>query len=66
MAAENLQRVRGKRRIEMKKRIRLLIAIFALPALLSACIIAPWDGYYGGGHHHGGYGGRGGWYDGRR
>jgi hypothetical protein len=50
----------------MKKRIRLLIAIFALPALLSACIIAPWDGYYGGGHHHGGYGGRGGWYDGRR
>lgn len=60
----------------MKKKMRLLIAIFALPALLSACVVVPWDdGYYNGGHHHGGYhdrggyydrGGRGGWYDGRR
>lgn len=66
----------------MKKRTRLLIAIFVLPTLLSACIIVPWDDgyYYRGGHHHGGYydggyydhggyydrGRRGGYYDRRR
>ena len=60
----------------MKKIIRLLLTILVLPALLSACIVVPWDdGYYHGGYHHDGYrdhggyrdyGGRGGGYDGRR
>ncbi|QWV92116.1 hypothetical protein KP004_12890 [Geomonas oryzisoli] len=53
----------------MKRKIRYLVALAVLPALLSACIVVPVDGYYG--HHHGyyyddyGYYGRGP-YGGRR
>lgn len=52
-----------KTRKYFKNTVRLLVALFLLPAVLSACIVVPVDDYYRGGHHHGGYY-DGGYYDG--
>jgi hypothetical protein len=63
------QEYSGQRRTEMRKRdrVRFLMLMILLPAMLAGCIIPPyWDDGYGGGHHHGGRGGHGGWHGGRR
>ncbi|MFA8325263.1 hypothetical protein ACEPUD_03455 [Burkholderia ubonensis] len=35
--------------------MKTLLLIIGVAALLSGCVVAPYDGYYGGGYYGGGY-----------
>ncbi|KUZ99066.1 hypothetical protein WI40_11490 [Burkholderia ubonensis] len=40
---------------EQVSAMKTLLLIAGVAALLSGCVVAPYDGYYGGGYYGGGY-----------